>query len=601
MSVTKKLFISDVTRIMNLLPRSIRTRIYILFFLMFILALFEVLSILSMSFMGMSVAAPQIILDDPNVKWIMAEFPGLAEKCKDIRYFTLISAWGVVILTVLKNMLSALVGWKSSCIGEDVAIFSGSRIMNHYLNSNYMWHISSNSSDMFQALGWKSQLSQLLVNLLNVYTYAITAVALFFALITATPGVIIGCLFATGLISYVVYKTMKNAIDRSGMQVAVSSAEENKTTFNAMNGIREVLIYGQQPVFFQKYIEACRSGVRARSFLTIAPPIPSWILEIFGFAVIPTTVWLLIRTQDANMAQIASVVTMVMLAAWRILPILNRSLGCLVVVRSVRPMAINCLERLENIQTQNLPPQTEPDPDFQFRKAIELKHIAFSYPNAERSSLADISITIPKGAQVGIIGPSGAGKSTLVGILSGLMRAQGGRFSVDGAVLNDAQLSAYCSRVGYVPQTPYIMGGTIAENVAFSQWGKPYDEERVWKACRMAALDVVDKDPRGIEYPIGEQGTGLSGGQVQRVSIARALYANPEVLILDESTSALDQGTEASIMETIHSLKNTLTVIIIAHRLTTVEQCDFILWIANGSVVKTGKPADIIEEYKRTL
>ena len=426
MSVAKKLFISDVTRIMNLLPRSIRTRIYILFFLMFILALFEVLSILSMSFMGMSVAAPQIILDDPNVKWIMAEFPELAKKCKDIRYFTLISAWGVVILTVLKNMLSALVGWKSSCIGEDVAIFSGSRIMNHYLNSNYMWHISSNSSDMFQALGWKSQLSQLLVNLLNVYTYAITAVALFFALITATPGVIIGCLFATGLISYAVYKTMKNAIDRSGMQVAVSSAEENKTTFNAMNGIREVLIYGQQPVFFQKYIEACRSGVRARSFLTIAPPIPSWILEIFGFAVIPTTVWLLIRTQDANMAQIASVVTMVMLAAWRILPILNRSLGCLVVVRSVRPMAINCLERLENIQTQNLPPQPEPDPDFQFRKAIELKHIAFSYPNAERPSLVDISITIPKGAQVGIIGPSGAGKSTLVGILSGLMRAQGG-------------------------------------------------------------------------------------------------------------------------------------------------------------------------------
>ena len=201
---------------------------------------------------------------------------------------------------------------------------------------------------------------------------------------------------------------------------------------------------------------------------------------------------------------------------------------------------------------------------------------------------------------MGIVGPSGAGKSTLIGILSGLMPPENGLFLVDGEAVTGARLTAYCARVGYVPQTPYIMSGTIAENVAFSQWGKPYDEEKVRRACRMAALDVVKKDPRGIDYPIGEHGAGLSGGQAQRVSIARALYAEPEILILDESTSALDQGTEAAIMETIRRLKG-MTVIIIAHRLTTVEHCDDIVWIQDGKVVKTGPPATVLDEYRRTL
>lgn len=600
MSLRQKLFIDDVARVMRILPASLRFRIYALFFLMFVLAVFEVLSVLSMSFMAMSVAAPQVIMKEPAIGWIMETFPSLETLCSDLRYFTLAAALGVVVLTLIKNLLSALVGWKGACIGEDVAIFSGSRIMNHYLNSDYMWHISSSSTDMFQALGWRQQLSLLLVNLLNVYTYALTTIALFFALITATPGIILVCLVVTGALSYAVYRTMKNAIDRSGTAVAASAAQESRTTLNAMNGIREVLIYRQQPIFFDRYVEACRSGLRARSFLTIAPPIPSWILETFGFSVIPATIWLLIDTENASMPVIASVVTMVMLAAWRILPILNRSLGCLVMVRSVRPMALKCLERLEAIREQNLPPRPEPDPRFRFRRAISLENVTFRYPGAEWRSLDGITFSIRKGTQVGIVGPSGAGKSTLIGILSGLMPPESGLFLVDGEAVTGARLTAYCARVGYVPQTPYIMSGTIAENVAFSQWGKPYNEEKVRRACRMAALDVVEKDPRGIDYPIGEHGAGLSGGQAQRVSIARALYAEPEILILDESTSALDQGTEAAIMETIRRLKG-MTVIIIAHRLTTVEHCDDIVWIQDGKVVKTGPPATVLDEYRRTL
>ena len=212
-------------------------------------------------------------------------------------------------------------------------------------------------------------------------------------------------------------------------------------------------------------------------------------------------------------------------------------------------------------------------------------------------SLSHISLSISHGEQIGFIGASGSGKTTLAGILCGLMNMREGRMLVDGEPLTDSRRAAYIQRVGYVSQSPYIFNGTVAENVAFSQWGKPYDEERVKEACHMAALDIVEKDSKGILYPIGDNGAGLSGGQAQRVYIARALYARPDVLILDESTSALDIGTEQAITENIQKLKGHLTIIIIVHRLSTVERCDRLFWVEEGQLHKVGTPAELLPEY----
>ena len=473
--------------------------------------------------------------------------------------------------------------------------------MRHFLYSDYMEHMAGNSMAMFQALSWKNMLGQYVVNILNVYTYAITAVALFLTLISATPGVILLCLFITGLITTSIYRGMKSAIDRSGKISADSAHQENSTAMVAMNGIRDVLIYRQQPVFFKSYQEACRKGKNARSFLTIAPPIPSWILEVCGFLVIPSTIWLLITTDDASMPTIAGVITVVMLAAWRVLPLLNRSLGCLVTLRGLRIMAMNCLGRLETIQQRALTSPPEPDPSFRFTRDITLDDVGFRYPNAQKDSLSQLGFSIHKGEQLGIIGPSGAGKSTLVGLLCGLLPMSSGTLRVDGRELSPEERAAYIRSIGYVPQSPYILQGTVAANVAFSQWGKPYDAEKVARACRMAALDLVEHDPRGIEYPIGERGAGLSGGQAQRVSIARALYAAPDILILDESTSALDLGTESAIMETIEALKGQLTIIIIAHRLSTVEHCDRLIWMEKGKIYRIGTPQEILPEYMKSF
>lgn len=601
MDIQEKLLLRDIRRILHVLPSQVRWRVYGLLFLMFVLAFFEVISIFSMSLMAMSIAAPQVILSHKIVQGIFQFLPALGQFCSDLRYFTLLTACLVVGCTAIKNALAALVGWKSAVLGEDIAFSTGSSIMRHFLYSDYMEYMAGNSMAMFQALSWKNMLGQYVVNILNVYTYAITAVALFLTLISATPGVILLCLFITGLITTSIYRGMKSAIDRSGKISADSAHQENSTAMVAMNGIRDVLIYRQQPVFFKSYQDACRKGKNARSFLTIAPPIPSWILEVCGFLVIPSTIWLLITTDDASMPTIAGVITVVMLAAWRVLPLLNRSLGCLVTLRGLRVMAMNCLERLETIQQRALASPPEPDPSFRFTREITLDDVGFRYPGAQQDSLSQLAFSIHKGEQLGIVGPSGAGKSTLVGLLCGLLPMSSGILRVDGKELSPEERAAYIRSIGYVPQSPYILQGTVAANVAFSQWGKPYDAAKVARACRMAALDLVEHDPRGIEYPIGERGAGLSGGQAQRVSIARALYAAPDILILDESTSALDLGTESAIMETIAALKGQLTIVIIAHRLSTVEHCDRLIWMEKGRICRIGTPQEILPEYMKSF
>ena len=600
MDIQRKLLIRDLKRLLQVLPSRTRLRVASLFAFMLLLALIEVASIFSISLMAMSVAAPENILNHPKMQLAFTWFPSLKELFADTRVFSLMASLLVVSLIFVKNAFTALTNWQSAILGEDIAKYAGCTIMDHFLKSDYMAHMAGDSTAMFQALSWRTHLGTFLVNIMSTYTYAFTALALLVAVLSATPGAILTTLAVICCIVYVVYRSMKTSIDRCAQTVKDTSTDQNRTTMMAMKGIREVILYRQQETFYDKFSDSCEFGRRPQAFLRIAPPIPTWILEFFGFLSIPTTIFLLIR-QDASMVSIAAVITMIMLVAWRVLPILNKSLGCLVHLRVVRPLAMNCLDRLEEIQRLHLPEPPMPDPNFRFDRTVRLEHVFFRYPGAEKDSLRDISLSIGHGEQVGFIGASGSGKTTLAGILCGLVRMREGKMLVDDTELTEERRAAYIQRVGYVSQTPYIFNGTIAENVAFSQWGKPYDEERVLEACRMAALDIVEKDSKGILYPIGDNGAGLSGGQAQRVSIARALYARPDVLILDESTSALDIGTEQAIMETIEQLKGRLTIIIIAHRLSTVERCDRLFWIEEGRLHKEGSPDVLLPEYTSSL
>jgi ABC-type multidrug transport system fused ATPase/permease subunit len=593
----RRRLVDDFLRVFRVLPPALRLRTLRVFGCIVLLACLEVMSILSISFLALSIASPEKLLDFSFMPKIFATFPSLAALSADPRFFALAASSSVVLLALAKNSMSAFTGLATARLGEEISLFAGETVFRHYLYSPYILHISGDSGAVYQALAWRGQLGSLIINIMMVYTYTIISLGLFLVMISATPEVLLFTIACTAIIAASVYKSIKKAVDEAGTVSAEFSRKETAATMNAMQGIREVLIYRQQPVFYEKFRDACMGGLPSRAFLTTASPIPAWILEVVGFTVIPVTLYLMLRFYDASMARITGVLTMIMLASWRILPILNRSLSCLVAARGVRHAAMECLAKVEYVRDNPLEASVAPDPDFVLNGDIVFQNVCFRYPAASEDCLHDLTFTIECGKCTGIVGVSGAGKSTVVSILSGLLRPASGLMPVGGKELSPSELVAYSLQVGYVPQSPYIMPGTLAENVAFSSWGREYDPERVLRVCRLAALDIVEKHPQGILLPVGDKGTGLSGGQAQRLSIARALYANPALLILDEATSALDSATETAIMNTIYALPKSITTVVIAHRLSTVRNCDVLLWIDDGRLVESGPADAVLDRY----
>jgi ABC-type multidrug transport system fused ATPase/permease subunit len=598
----RRKFIDDFLRVYALLPVQLRRRTLRVFLYIVILAILEVLNILSFSFLALSVAAPDKLEEYYSfIPWLFGLFPGFASLRADPRQFALAASAAVVVLTIAKNGMSAFVGMAASRLGEEISLFAGDTLFRQYLYSPYINHLAGGCNVTLRAISYRDQVGAMVINIMMVYTYAVISLGLFLILVTATPEVLLLVILGGALLAVALYKSVKNAIDKAGMHSTEFSIQESRATSSAMNGIREVLIYRQQPVFFKTFHDACQGGVPSRAFLAIAPPIPPWVIEVVGLLAIPITLGVMVWLYDASMARMTGVLTMIMLVSWRVLPLFSRSLSCLVALRGIRHSAMICLEEVEEVLRNPVAAQVEPAPDFALGQDIVFDHVCFRYPAAADDCLRDLCFSIASGDCVGVIGRSGAGKSSIAAILSGLVRPTCGDFLVDGRSLTLAELAAYSLLVGYVPQTPYILPGTLAENVAFSQWGQPWDEERVLRACRLAALDIVDTHPLGVRLPVGEQGSGLSGGQAQRLSIARALYANPSLLILDEATSALDSAVESAIMNTIYALPKTMTTVIIAHRLSTVERCDKLLWIDNGRIVASGTPDVVLPLYRKHL
>lgn len=596
-----ELLLKDLVRIYALLDKRMRTAILVLGGLMMCQAMMELLTIEGIRQLGLATSNPESLQYQHPWLELFGVMPGFGEwaAASSVHYLFLAACF-VVVLIGVKNAITWVVMWRTGRDSELISQQIAMEIMRRYLYEEYSWHLSSAGNDAMHMMLNRQQLASLLVQQITALTGFLACAVLFCALLVQEPILCLAIICFVGVVAFFTYAFLRMRIDRSGTEAAAVAAEEHQTFTAATRGVREVLIYGQQEAFLRELKGTLQRGMSPRVFLYFASSIPSNILEVAGFAMIPAVI-LVMGSVGASLPTILSAVLLMVLTAWRVLPYLNRGVGQMVSIRGLRPQALPVLNFLYSLRENPLSDRVDETDRREFSKFLALKNVSFHYPASEAPSISDITLTIPKGSLVGIIGPSGAGKSTLCLLLSGLCWPESGEVIVDGRPLTRDEMKIFRKRVSFVPQAPFLMHGSLAANIAFSEWGKAWDDDEVIRACREASIDFVPHDPQGVLYQIWENGAGLSGGQAQRVAIARALYANPEILVFDEATSALDAGNENCIMATIEALRGKATCIVIAHRLSTVEHCDIIYWIDNGRVVAQGSPEEILPAYSASF
>ncbi|MDR2405672.1 MAG: ABC transporter ATP-binding protein/permease [Deltaproteobacteria bacterium] len=593
-------FIRDFVRIFRVLSPKERLKFYLVIAMQFLVGLTETLTLLVISLFAVAVATPEAVTKSFAIAKLLEIFPTLTSIFTDPRALVgAVSAImiGMVLIKSLVNLMTIKIVSKfvESC-NKTITL----EVVRHFINRDYHWHMTEDSQTAILGIFDRYYLVSFINATLNLYGNVITCLILFVSLSILEPLLTIVVVLAFGLSGLFLYGSVRLKLDKASKAVFESDLESRKVLVNLQKAMREIVIHRHQKESIKHYESVLQKSFRPRAFIAFSSYIPSQVLEFVGFATIGIMVIVMLKTGLA-MDEIVSTASILMLTAWRILPSVNRALAYSVQIRGVRANSIVFLDLLEAFKRDKDAPIPNPDPSFEFTKSLELKNADFFYPDSEKAALTDIRLSIKKGENVGIIGPSGSGKSTLALLLTGLVNPSHGDFMVDGKNLTPESREAYFDILGYVSQTPLILDGSLGANISFQEQGETLDRDWLMECARMAALDFIDELPLGMDTELTSAAQTLSGGQIQRIAIARALYHKPEVLVFDEATSSLDLVSELTIQKTIRALKGQSTSIIIAHRLSTVETCDRLIWLSDGRIHQEGPPSEILPTYIREL
>lgn len=469
-------------------------------------------------------------------------------------------------------------------IGADLSI----DVYRRTLYQGYSVHIARSSSEVISGITQKvSTATSMLLSIVAVATSSALFVSLILALLAVDPLVttvaIVGFGFAYVLIAW---RTRRRLLLNS-QYISEGQTQVLKVLQEGLGAIRDVLLDGTQEVYCNTYTKSVLKLQRASGENSFINQAPRYAIEALGLVLIVVFVLVLSRRAE-GVAAAFPVLAALALGAQRLLPLMQQLYGNWSVVMGGKVALVEVITLLEQPLPMDLSPLRHVTP-LALRQEIRFDNVSFRYDTTTPWVLENINLTIPKGARVGIIGSTGSGKSTALDILMGLLQPTHGNVTIDGQVLGLVNMRTWQQSVAHVPQDIFLADASITENIAF---GVPRDEivfERVRKAAQQAKIaEFIESRPEGYAAIVGERGVRLSGGQRQRIGIARALYKQAQVLIFDEATSALDGETENAVMQTIEGLNQDLTLFIVAHRLTTLRNCEVIIKLENGRVVWMG-------------
>ncbi|MGY6635187.1 MAG: ABC transporter ATP-binding protein [Alkalilacustris sp.] len=482
------------------------------------------------------------------------------------------------------------------------------RLMARFLGQPYEFFLDRHSGDMgTRVLAEASEVvGRCLRPAADLVTAALTIMALLAFLLWVAPLISLVAFGVLGGSYAVIYAYIRVRMRKLGAERAAANAERYRMAAEALGGVKDIKVLGREAAYVDRFAVPSRRMADVQVSIQMFGQLPQVVIQSVASGGIIVLCLVLVGTSDLDsgsaLATLVPLLGLFAFAGQRLMPELGRLYGALAMMQSGR--AVVDLVHAELVRGDGRPLSRKRSGALGLRRELRLDGVSYRYPNAQKPGLDDISLSIAAGERVGIVGSTGAGKTTLADIVLGLLRPQAGQIVVDGTVVDDSRLRAWQETVGYVPQDIFLTDASISENIALGVATADIDDARVQRAARIASLDgfVREQLADGYATTVGERGVRLSGGQRQRIGIARAMYHDADLIVFDEATSALDNLTERDVMAAINALPGDKTILMIAHRLSTVRVCDRIVVLDRGRLAAVGSWDELMRtspEFRR--
>lgn len=573
-------------KILSLLSRQERRRGCLLLFMILIMAILDTMGVASIIPFLSVLGNPELVEKNHWLSMAYRQF-GFTEP-KNFLFLL-----GLVVFVVLFSSIAfkALTQWAMLRFTFMRMHNLSCRLLEGYLERPYMWYLNRNTADLASSILNETSyvVHQVIAPFMSVLAHGTLALFLIILLILINPFLASVVALILGAAYLFIYVFLRRYLARIGTDRVLANRERFRTAQEALSGLKEVKIFGREKAFYNRFISPSYRLTKHLANSGIAGMLPRYLLEVLAFGGILLITLYLFRAHE-KFGLVLPTLGVYAFAGYKLLPALQQVFQNLTQFK----FGLSALDALHKdiLEFREKPPKAMNLMDEALfpKSAIGLEGIYFTYPNAKVLTLRDISLEIRADTTVGLVGSTGSGKTTLVDIILGLLSPDRGRVLVDGIHINSENVRSWQASLGYVPQNIFLVDDTVAANIAFGIPIKQIDMRAVENAAKIAELHdfVVGELPYGYETFVGERGVRLSGGQRQRIGIARALYHDPKVLVLDEATSALDNVTEKYVLQAIRRFRGERTIIIIAHRLTTVKNCDLIYLIDHGKVKDRG-------------
>ncbi|MCS4151951.1 ATP-binding cassette subfamily C protein [Salinibacter ruber] len=550
----------------------------------------------------LSVASdPSIIQENEYLRWAYATFG-----FDDDRSFLIALGLGALLALVVSNVFIILTRWAMERYSWGRNHSLSRRLLRSYLYRPYEYFLTRNSSELGKNIleEVKEVTDQMLKPTLRGVAKAVVALFIVGFLVYFDPVVALMVTVVLGAAYGAIYLVVRSQLDERGEARVEANTKRYQFVGEAFGGIKEVKIQGKEEAFLNLYDDPSERYARNQALYRVIKKAPRYIIEMVAFGGIILIAVYLIAVRE-SLQQVIPVLGLYAFAGYRLLPALQEAFHGLASAR-FNIAALTKLHRdLKGLAEARSSASGGADgtaaPPLLLEEELALREVSYTYPDADRPAIKNLSLAIPARSMVGFVGKTGSGKTTAVDLALGLLRPQEGEITIDGTPLRANNLRRWQQTLGYVPQHIYLSDDTVARNIAFGVPRDQIDMETVREAARRAhILDYVEQDlPNRWETVVGERGVKLSGGQRQRIGIARALYHDPSVLVFDEATSALDQSTEAGVMEAIYDLEGEQTILIISHRLSTVQRADNIFMLEEGRKVGEGSYDELLDQHAK--